>query len=196
MERKYLIFLGAVFFIFAITNTVAATPVQWSSSAGGNDHWYEAVYVEELISWNDAKDAAEALGGYLATSTSPGENSFLYDLVNDSQFWIYVSSRDTYWGPWIGGYWDTYTTSWSWVTGETWSYAPWDSYQSGPGVEPFVHFHGSGSPQPKWNDIYDNYSLKGYLVEYDSSPVPEPTTMMLFGSGIAGLLGIRLRRKK
>jgi hypothetical protein len=29
-----------------------------------------------------------------------------------------------------------------------------------------------------------------------SSPVPEPTTMLLFGTGIAGLIGNRVRRKK
>ena len=36
----------------------------------------------------------------------------------------------------------------------------------------------------------DNVTLNG------SSPVPEPTTMLLFGIGIAGLAGARLRRKK
>jgi hypothetical protein len=29
-----------------------------------------------------------------------------------------------------------------------------------------------------------------------NAPVPEPATMILFGAGLAGLVGVRLRRKK
>ncbi len=52
-------------------------------------------------------------------------------------------------------------------------------------------------------DINDNYwksysSTGDQIVGYQvgPNPVPEPATMLLFGSGIAGLIGTRMRKKK
>jgi len=39
----------------------------------------------------------------------------------------------------------------------------------------------------------DTYTLQ---VSLDPAPVPEPTTMLLLGTGLAGLVGSRIRRKK
>jgi hypothetical protein len=37
--------------------------------------------------------------------------------------------------------------------------------------------------------------LDGYDTYFGATPVPEPASMLLFGSGLAGLFGTRLRRK-
>ena len=50
------------------------------------------------------------------------------------------------------------------------------------------------------NGVFGTYS--GNPIDYtmtftvESSPVPEPATMLLFGTGLVGLVGSRLRRKK
>jgi len=36
----------------------------------------------------------------------------------------------------------------------------------------------------------------GFSIETEIAPVPEPATMLLFGTGLVGLLGFRLRKKK
>ena len=46
--------------------------------------------------------------------------------------------------------------------------------------------------------VFDTAGLDyiGAWVVADAAPVPEPTTMLLFGTGLVGLVGSRLRKKK
>jgi hypothetical protein len=70
--NKQLAFL-LVSFIVLPANCVAAAPIQWE----GNGHFYELV--ETPLTWSEARAAAQAKGGYLATVTSPEENAFIFN---------------------------------------------------------------------------------------------------------------------
>ena len=60
-----------------------AGPVVWDTSAGGNGNTYEVV-VNDSLSWDDARSAAQAAGGDLATITSQAEQSFVESILGSA----------------------------------------------------------------------------------------------------------------
>lgn len=196
---------------FAITTVLSclfvasaiAAPVQWPSASGGNDHWYEVVYVGPAgIAWTAARTAAENAGGYLATLTSAAENEFVYDLVKDDpNLWPADSFGGNGVGPYIGGYQIAGSAEpgggWAWVTGEEWNYTNWcpnEPNNSNGGTEAYLHYFWpigtNGQVKgPTWNDLADSIPLgvRGYIVEY----VPEPASAMLVLLGALVFAGRR-----
>jgi formylglycine-generating enzyme len=166
--------------------------VQWKVEDGGNDHFYQVVDVPRGITWDDAEAAAVAAGGYLATTTSIGENDFVVSLLGSDEWYGNI-------GPWLGGFQSPSTSqpdaNWTWVTGEPWSYTNWNSGQpndSSGWQEDKLHYY-LGSP--KWNDVMST-SPDGLPIAYIVESVPEPSTYaMLLAAGAIGLIGYWRRRK-
>ena len=57
-----------------------------------------------------------------------------------------------------------------------------------------IQFHGTLS-SISWSSLQDE-NWQGFTVGVPGAPVPEPATMILFGTGIIGLAGLVRRRKK
>ncbi len=156
--------------------------VQWETSLGGNGHYYEAV--NESLTWDAAKLAAEAQGGYLATVTSGGENEFIFSLIGDKpEFWYLTGDAH---GPWLGGY-VTAQDDWAWVTGETFDYTSWAPGEPNYAYETSLNYMGkNNTPASTWNNSRaTDTNLQGYIVEYN---VPEPGTLSLLLLGGFALL--------
>jgi hypothetical protein len=89
--------------------------VQWRVQDGGNGHWYKVVQQARL--WSDAKVAAEAIGGYLATTTSSSELLAIRPLLT-----VDGGTHDFF----IGARRQSNSSPWQWVTGERFSYTAWE----------------------------------------------------------------------
>ena len=191
--------LAVVAMGFGWSSGVGATPIQWTVASGGNGHWYDIVGrgfngVAGQFLWDEAKVDAESRGGYLATPTSLAE-------------WTFIKSNYTTWlGPtapggyesrmgWLGGFQNTGSPSysepgggWEWVTGEPWSFTAWRSGEpnnNGNEIHLVTWFHeGSG-----WADHHINPFM--YYIEYDTNPIPEPSTALLLGIGLVGMAARR-----
>ncbi|MCL6535569.1 MAG: PEP-CTERM sorting domain-containing protein [Armatimonadetes bacterium] len=170
---------------FALTSGLHAQTLVTSGTYSGNGHQYY-IYDAAGIDWASAQAFATSLGGYLATITDAGENAFVASL-NSS---VISDQR------WLGGFQPQGETNplanWQWVTGEAWGYTNWGPGEPndafGPGSEQHLAI-GLYSPT-SWNDEGDLSHIRGFVVE-----VPEPASMAALSIGLAGLLGLRRRRK-
>lgn len=152
----------------------------------GNGHFYEVVYEDEGVTFDQARTLAElrtrnGSSGYLATVTSSEENSYITArLENDG--WMGASDADT-------------EGDWLWVTGPEAGSLFWrglsdgtlmndlfENWSSGEpndsGDEDCAQFYGNGSG---WNDMPCDYTFYYYVVEYGApSDLPSPPPMLTF----------------
>jgi len=204
--QKSVVLVVALVVVFSGWSSGAgATPVEWTVASGGNAHWYDFVgygvggVADPIGTWENARDAAEVAGGYLATPTSAGEWAFMQSQMFD---WVgpvdptYSSGYRSYQG-WIGAFQNASSPSysepgggWEWVTGEPWVFTAWSSgepNQNGSENHVLTWFHNSAG----WNDHVNGAGR--YYIEYDSNPIPEPNTALLIGLGLSALA---VRREK
>jgi hypothetical protein len=107
------------------TQQISSPPVSQTTTASpktkqgiiynGNGHSYELF--NQTMGWTDAKRYCERLGGYLATITSPQEQTFIENLLTRG------GNKNMYW---LGGY-TTGGFRYQWVTGESFVYNNWNS---------------------------------------------------------------------
>jgi hypothetical protein len=120
-------------------------PVRWRTEDGGTGHYY-LIVVTAPQSWYAMRDAATALGGYLASIRSAEENAWIwntFDIVNTDDYWV-----NYYGGPLFGGFRLNYDNPWTWVSGEEWEYSNfgWGSNDGAHGTQFIAH-------TPYWDDV-------------------------------------------
>jgi hypothetical protein len=101
-----------------LTEIANGSQVVWT-----NGHTYEAVFVDDNLTWEQARDQAAAMTlggqpGYLATFTTRAEQEFVIASLGGGEVLNAL---------WLGGYQDQSAPDysepyggWRWITGETW----------------------------------------------------------------------------
>jgi hypothetical protein len=204
MQQSAKLLLG-----LALTWASQAAPIQWTTAAGGNGHWYEyksAISIFAPVAFSTAlADATSSthLGqtGYLVTITSQAEQdfimssfSFLSGFGGVGSFYI-GASDDAVEGEWrwLGGpEAGTLLTSGftNWLPGRPDNLSPGDDYAA-------VFFNVQNLNGAGWDDIGGANAL-GYVIEYNDVPppngaIPEPSTLGLSLAALAALLYQRRR---
>ncbi|GAB6041915.1 SUMF1/EgtB/PvdO family nonheme iron enzyme [Endothiovibrio diazotrophicus] len=159
----------------ALPYSVEADPVQWRAEDGGNNHWYDVIFLPYTA--GDAEYHAteyDALRGarQLATITSAAEQNFvehlpaLVECRNDPQ-----CQAQQWQGVWIGGERSWSRETWQWMNGEWFEYTNWRAGEPNDhgGNESCITLYFDGL----WNDQDCSAEVGGFVVEYlDSASVP------------------------
>lgn len=184
--------------VLIVGTHASALPTSFGGSA------YEYVPVAALT-WAQAEAAAEAaiyggVHGHLVAIESGAENAFVLGLLAGVAHSVWIGATDV-----------AVEGEWRWVTGQQfWTgnasgttgpdvlYANWgpgqpDNYE---GSQDWATMFGAAVPPGfipgAWDDggfyggLPDSvYFREGYVVEYDLTSVPEPSSVLLLGGGLA-----------
>jgi hypothetical protein len=209
LKNNKLHILFSIACMLIVSASAQAGPTEWSVVSGGNGHSYELVMPDSKAvnyTWYDANATAEistfmGQAGHLATVTSAEENAFIEATFSplfspDGRTGVYA---------WIGLTDESQEGSFAWVTGEEYEYSNWfpGEPNNSAGLENYVvYWKNISGPGFNWNDLSadlgtgDSSPLVGYLVEFEAAPeVPEPTSFILFGTGL-GAIGLAAWRRK
>lgn len=142
---------------------------------------------DKSMSWTEAKEYCENLGGHLATITSSEEQEF----INESL--LSIGEKSTYF---IGLSRTDANSQWNWVTGEAFEYTNWDIGEPNSNSEHYVHMYRTVHTLGTWNNTLDYVSgtesfataNAGFICEWEGTAdkIEEVSPYTLFSGSSTG----------
>jgi hypothetical protein len=196
--------------VLALVSALAAAPLAAQAQVvhdATDNLWYEAVYTgPDGTTWNQAATQAVAMGGFLAAPTDQSQDDFVYSLVTDPKYWTGLSINSDRLGPWLG----IYSTT---DNGENFVYSgsgdalgsfhPWGPNQPDDygGSFQAVGFYAFASEGSTWGDTPEDGVAgfpfpTGFVVQFDTSPVPEASESAMLKSGLVAALAMLWAKRR
>ena len=138
-------------------------------------HTYQVINTS--MTWSNAKEYCDRLGGHLASVTSKSEDESIFEFVVNSGY-----SQDEYW---VGGSDESSEGDWHWTTDEKWEYSHWgtgepDNYRN---IQHYLCVcirEKSGASWKcnvsEWDDVEDDpLGGLGFVCEWDDYVDTYPT---------------------
>ncbi len=116
----------------------AQAAVQWTVASGGNGHWYGLT--STVGNWDLGQQLAHQVHGEMVSITSQAENDFLKSAFYANTGFYWIGARRT-------------SGSWSWISGEAWSFTAWAPGEPNGGDGQFAWMYSSLG---LWNDHTQN----------------------------------------
>ncbi|MDK9708216.1 MAG: PEP-CTERM sorting domain-containing protein [Desulforhopalus sp.] len=205
---------STVCFAMLTSYFVTAAKVGPISTGYFNDAWLNNIYIDpsvtNWIAWHDAPTPTEVggveyVGDYnnwlgvddllYVTITGPaGESTGLTLMDRNNAYGGYIGIQAVFYGSAADA------PNVTRAVGSTWP-PPMTIIDEAGLFNAFFDSAGAGLYSFHFQ-FYNQYSGSSYnpdfyiLMDTESAPVPEPTAMLLIGTGLAGLLGLRFRKKK
>lgn len=144
---------------------LATSPPADAITSAETGHAYKAF--KERLSWKDAKQRCEQLGGHLVTISSPGEQAFAVECLKKAGVNVDKQDYPAAWHErfWAGGTDENAEGKWRWIDGSDWTFSAWVLNQpDGDGNFLSICPHITG----QWNDDQPlPPSIAGFICEWE-----------------------------